>query len=185
MDKVHPNGNITYTAAAAIAKGNPVKFSSGKVTPCTAANDQAIGIALDSAAQGDIVPVAILGCFTGTVQLKAGGDDPVETQLAQTAAFVRGIIASSPQTVRADSRAIAIPPSLVQPAMDHLRFRLLTRLDISVNESRRLAYERACEIFDEIRAGRLSVEPGTDEDAGSEVARSPLASNKHPPRFLD
>lgn len=114
-----------------------------------------------------------------------GGDDPVETQLAQTAAFVRGIIASSPQTVRADSRALAIPPSLVQPAMDHLRFRLLTRLDISVNESRRLAYEKACEIFDEIRAGRMSVEPGTDEDAGSEVARSPLASNKHPPRFLD
>lgn len=85
MDKVHPNGNITYTAAAAIAKGNPVKFSTGKVTPCTAANDQAIGIALDSAAQGDIVPVAILGCFTGTVQLKAGGAISAGAQITAAA----------------------------------------------------------------------------------------------------
>lgn len=73
MDNVHPNGNITYTAAAAIAKGDIVKFSSGKVTPCTGATDLAIGVALDSATQGDIVPVAILGNFTGTVQIKAGG----------------------------------------------------------------------------------------------------------------
>lgn len=74
MDKVHANGNITFTAGGAIAKGNPVKFSSGKVVATTAANDQAIGIALDSAAaSGDIVPVAVLGSFTGTVQIKAGG----------------------------------------------------------------------------------------------------------------
>ena len=30
MDKVHANGNITFTAGGAIAKGNPVKFSSGR-----------------------------------------------------------------------------------------------------------------------------------------------------------
>ena len=73
MEKTHPNGNITYTAAAAITRGQPLKFSSGKVTPTTAATDLAIGIALDSAASGDIVPVAILGAYTGTVELKAGG----------------------------------------------------------------------------------------------------------------
>lgn len=70
---VHPNGNATLTAGAVIALGNPLKFSGAKVVPCTAATDAAIGIALDGAADGEIVPVALLGNFTGTVLLKAAG----------------------------------------------------------------------------------------------------------------
>lgn len=86
MDKVHANGNITFTAGGAIAKGNPVKFDSGKVIATTAANDAAIGIALDSAAaSGDLVPVAVLGAFTGTVQLKAGGAITAGAQVAANA----------------------------------------------------------------------------------------------------
>ena len=50
MDKRHPNGNITYTAAAAIDNGQLVKFTGGKVTPTSAATDLAIGVALDGAA---------------------------------------------------------------------------------------------------------------------------------------
>lgn len=73
MDKRSENGNITYTAGGAIAKGEFVKFSSGKVVKCAAATDVAIGVALDGAAEGAIVPVAILGAFTGTVQIKAAG----------------------------------------------------------------------------------------------------------------
>jgi len=84
MDKYHPNGNVTMTAGGAIAKGELVKFSSGKVVKTTAANEQAIGVALDSAsADGDIVPVAILGCYSGTVMVKAGG---AITQGAQVSA---------------------------------------------------------------------------------------------------
>lgn len=73
MNKRSENGNITYTAGGTIAKGNFVKFSSGKVVACAAATDVAIGVALDGASSGDIVPVAILGAFTGTVQVKAAG----------------------------------------------------------------------------------------------------------------
>lgn len=73
MNKRSENGNITYTAGGTIAKGNFVKFSSGKVVACSAATDVAIGVALDGAENGDIVPVAVLGSFTGTVQIKAAG----------------------------------------------------------------------------------------------------------------
>ena len=74
MDKIHENGNVTFTAGGAIAKGEFVKFSSGNVVKTAAATDQAIGVALDSAAaSGDILPVAVLGAFKGTIQIKAGG----------------------------------------------------------------------------------------------------------------
>jgi hypothetical protein len=53
MNGTHPNGNITYNAAAAVAKGQPVKFTGSTtttgmptVTPCAAATDAAIGVAL-------------------------------------------------------------------------------------------------------------------------------------------
>ncbi len=73
VEGVYPNGNATYTAAAPILKGQPLKFDNGAMTPCAAANDVAIAIALDNADANDIVPVAILGCFTGTVLLRAAG----------------------------------------------------------------------------------------------------------------
>lgn len=70
---VYPNGNATYTAAAPILKGQPLKFDGGAVTPTTAVTDAAIGIALDAAAANNIVPVAILGNFTGTCIMRAAG----------------------------------------------------------------------------------------------------------------
>lgn len=71
MNKRSENGNITYTAGGTIAKGDIVKFSSGKVVTCTGDTDSAIGVALDGAVNGAIVPVAILGAFTGTCSVKA------------------------------------------------------------------------------------------------------------------
>ena len=73
MKGIHQNGKMTFVAAAAIAAGEFVKFSSGKVVKCAAATDIAIGVALDSAsADGDNIPVQLL---TGgdTVLVKAGG----------------------------------------------------------------------------------------------------------------
>lgn len=69
----HPNGNATYVAAVDVEAGTPVKIASGQVTPTTAATDVAIGVTLDGAAKGDVVPVALLGAYTGTVTLAAGG----------------------------------------------------------------------------------------------------------------
>ena len=73
MKGIHQNGKMTFVAGAAIAAGEFVKLSSGKVVKCAAATDIAIGVALDSAsADGEQIPVQLL---TGgdTVLVKAGG----------------------------------------------------------------------------------------------------------------
>lgn len=73
MEKVTPNGKATFTAGAAIAKGEFVKFSSGKVVKAAAATDVCIGVALDSAAaDGNLVPVQLL-TSGDTVTVKSGG----------------------------------------------------------------------------------------------------------------
>ena len=73
MQGIHQNGKATFTAGAAIAKGEFVKFSSGKVVKASAATDVCVGVALDSAAaEGDLVPVQLL-TSGDTVIVKAGG----------------------------------------------------------------------------------------------------------------
>ena len=73
MESTTPNGKATFTAGAAIAKGEFVKFSSGKVVKASAATDVCIGVALDSAAaDGDIIPVQLL-TSGDTVIVKSGG----------------------------------------------------------------------------------------------------------------
>ncbi len=71
MTTTTPNGAGTFVADGAIAKGDVVAFNSGKAKKNTTATAVAFGVALDSAADGDRVPVAILGSYTGTVQVKA------------------------------------------------------------------------------------------------------------------
>ena len=73
MTGIHPNGKATFKAGAAIAKGEFVKFSSGKVVKAAAATDTCIGVALDAAADdGDLVPVQLL-TSGDTAVVKAGG----------------------------------------------------------------------------------------------------------------
>ena len=74
MKAITPNGKATFTAGAAIARGEFVKFSSGKVVKAAAATDVCIGVALDSAsASGDLVPVQLL-TSGDTVLVKSGGE---------------------------------------------------------------------------------------------------------------
>lgn len=73
MKRIIPNGNATYTADGAIAYGQLVKLANGKVKACDAATDVAIGIALDSAADGELIPIAIAGIYPNVVEMKAGG----------------------------------------------------------------------------------------------------------------
>lgn len=94
---IHSTGNSTYTAGGTIARGDFVKLSSGKVVACSAVNDVAIGVALDGASNGDIVPVAILGVYGGTVRIKAGGsisagDEITPQGKAQTSAGTTELI---------------------------------------------------------------------------------------------
>ena len=73
MKGIHPNGKATFTAGAAIAAGEFVKFSSGKVVKASAATDVCIGVALDAAAaDGDLVPVQLL--TSGDTALVKAGD---------------------------------------------------------------------------------------------------------------
>ena len=74
MKAITPNGKATFTAGAATAKGEFVKFSSGKVVKAAAATDVCIGVALDSAAaSGDLIPVQLL-TSGDTVLVKSGGE---------------------------------------------------------------------------------------------------------------
>lgn len=73
MKGTTPNGKATFKAGAAIAAGEFVKFSSGKVVKAAAATDVCIGVALDAAAaEGDLVPVQLLSSGD-TALVKAGG----------------------------------------------------------------------------------------------------------------
>ena len=74
MKAITPNGKATFTVGAAIAKGEFVKFSTGKVVKAAAATDACIGVALDSAAaSGDLIPVQLL-TSGDTVLVKSGGE---------------------------------------------------------------------------------------------------------------
>ena len=61
-------------------------WPSGLTTPCAAATDAAIGVALEPANAGENVPVAILGNYTGTVEVLAGGAVSRGAQLGATGA---------------------------------------------------------------------------------------------------
>ena len=69
---MHLNGRLTYTAGGAVERGDVLKFDTdGNVVKCAAATDAAIGVGLDGAESGEIVAVAVLGSFAGTVVVKA------------------------------------------------------------------------------------------------------------------
>ena len=56
--------------------------------------------------------------------------DPVEAQLRSVAAYVRGVVRSSPARVRLAANPLALPESLIVPAMDYLRFGELLEYDL-------------------------------------------------------
>ena len=95
--------------------------------------------------------------------------DPVEQLLAGVVAKVRGYIRAS-RTVPLDPDESTIPEALVTDAMDYLRYEILTRMNVVVNESRTKAYERAVETFKEVANGSFKVEPGVDPVPAGSVA---------------
>ena len=88
MPTYSENGKNSYTAAAAVVKGNLLKFSGStdaaglpSVTPTTASTDVPVAIALTDANAGEKVAVKILGSG-GTTVVKAGGAVAVGAQVA-------------------------------------------------------------------------------------------------------
>lgn len=92
MPTYSENGKNSYTAAAAVVKGDIVKFSGStdaaglpSVTPTTASTDVPVAIALTDANAGEKVAVKILGSG-GTTLAKAGGAVAAGATLGATGA---------------------------------------------------------------------------------------------------
>ena len=116
--------------------------------------------------------------------------DPVESQIRQVCGYVRGCIRTGGAKVRMAREEDWLPESLISPAMDYLRFNLLTRMDLKVNESRTKAYDAARELFDLLRRGEFVpeselVDPEPTVEDPSEKATAPLAAPATPPHLLD
>lgn len=110
--------------------------------------------------------------------------DPVEAQIREVCAYVRGIIRSSPSRVVMAKGEDYLPESLILPAMNILRFNLLTRANLAVNESRKLAYEKAEELLEKVRRGEFVPESETVE-ATSEIAGAPAYATDAHHHLLD
>lgn len=108
--------------------------------------------------------------------------DPVEKQISAVVAFVRGCIRTGGKC-RMSADEASLPESLVLPAMDYLRYQVLTRMNINVNESRTKAYERAAELFDQLRKGEFVPESDTPAPDESKAA-SPASGRANPEKRL-
>lgn len=116
--------------------------------------------------------------------------DPVEAQIRQVCGYVRGCIRTGGAKVRMAREEDWLPESLISPAMDYLRFSILTRMDMVVNESRTKAYEAALALFDQLRRGDFVPEseladPEPPVEDPTEKATSPVAAPPTPERLLD
>ena len=112
--------------------------------------------------------------------------DPVEDQIRDIAEFVRGFIRANGSVSLCPDEA-TLPASLVGPAMDYLRYRLLTRMNLSVNDSRTKAWEAAKDMFQRIADGGFSPESyATDPDAegGDRPATRPGTGRPNPDKRL-
>lgn len=110
--------------------------------------------------------------------------DPVGAQIAAEVAYVRGVVRSSPARVKLGPDG-TLPESLILPAMEHLRFAILTRMDIPVNDSRRLAYDKSAELFEKVRTGAFIPEGDGEDAGGGDVAGSPAVGPVNPAHLLD
>lgn len=118
-------------------------------------------------------------------QSGAFSHDPVDAQLMDVAEYVRGYIRSA-HGVRMDPEAGTLPSSLVAPAMDYLRFKLLTRMSLEVGESRTKAWERAQELFEKIAEGLFIPESSGDEPSteANLPAGAPATGRPNPEKRL-
>ena len=127
MPTYSENGKNSYTAAAAVAKGDILKFTTAdaqglpSVTPTTLATDTPVAIALTDANQGEKVAVKILGTG-GTTLVKAGGalsaGDTLGAGGAKAAAgdTAIGVALSPPAASTGDLVEVATVMPVVVPA---------------------------------------------------------------------
>ena len=95
MNGTYAHGDASWLAAAAVSKGQPVKFTGSTdanglptVTPCDATTDTPIGVALTDCAANEKVAVGILGNFGGTILVLSGGAVAVGANVSPTGTSV-------------------------------------------------------------------------------------------------
>lgn len=95
MNGTYAHGDASWLAAAAVSKGQPVKFTGSTdanglptVTPCDAPTDTPIGVALTDCAANEKVAVGILGNFGGTILVLSGGAVAVGANVSPTGTSV-------------------------------------------------------------------------------------------------
>ena len=118
MNGKHPNGILTYTAAADCDKGAIVMFTGSTddngpptITPTTSGSDMAIGVTETECAAGDEVAIGILGSYTGTMLVKAGGAIAVGANVS-----TNGLTAESGLTIGIALDAATAPGDLIELA---------------------------------------------------------------------
>ena len=94
------------------------------------------------------------------------GSDPVARLLARTVAMVRGYIATNGK-VRRMGPSGTLPESLISPAMDYAAADVLKRINVTLNDDRRKARERAEDLFKDVAAGKYTPESDDADDTAS------------------
>ena len=94
------------------------------------------------------------------------GSDPVARLLKRTVAMVRGYIATNGK-VRRMGPSGTLPESLISPAMDYAAADVLKRINVSLNDDRRKARERAEDLFKDVAAGKYTPESDDADDTAS------------------
>ena len=94
------------------------------------------------------------------------GSDPVARLLTRTVAMVRGYIATNGK-VRRMGPSGTLPESLISPAMDYAAADVLKRINVTLNDDRRKARERAEDLFKDVAAGKYTPESDDADDTAS------------------
>jgi len=117
---------------------------------------------------------AELAVFDGLLGDLAGDDSDVLTGIIETVVRrVRGQIAACSQNSGLMASGLTVPESMIGDLVAIVRFRLLTRLDETPSEGRKIEYDDAIDFFEDVAACKVAVPSGVDlndEDAGVPLA---------------
>ena len=104
--------------------------------------------------------------------------DPASDILEQTAEMVRGYCRSNRQ-LRMSPHLGTIPEGLISPAMDIAAFDVLKRINVTPNEARKAAWEKALDLLEKVASGACIPESWAQDETGETDA----ASNRAMPKF--
>lgn len=103
------------------------------------------------------------------------GQDVLATVLPATVQFCRAYIADYPDNELAPGNTL--PIRCIQPAMHLVRQELLTRLDMPVSDDRRADAKEARRFFEQVAAGKVTIEKPDGQGQTNRPSMETLAVN--------